>query len=155
MLKLNDILATISQRLDCPPPSPDATGVHLFPLAGDMTLKIQAIPGSDACLAWSDLLPSPSGTAAAEAMATQLLNIRLARLRQTPDIVASRDQDGVFFLYTRLAVNNATECLGRVARLLDEVEAVRRLVQAQVSVGDRALGGLGGLFSTAGIHAQS
>ncbi len=147
MLSLNEAVDAIAKQLGEPSPAADAEGDHRFALADEMELRLRALPDGR-CLAWTEVSAPAASERDAEAKAAEFLRLRLARLRRNgaadaAPVTAAAGEDGGLLLYAALAPETAAAFLEQAGELLNEAEAMRRLLS-----GTRpAASGAGSLFS--------
>ena len=125
MISFDEALTALAECLETDVPSPDGRGTRVFGLSEDMRLGVEALPGGAGLLAWSE-----AGTAEGrdtEEKAAGFLRVRLARLRGSANIEATRD-DGRLLLFWRGRPEAAQEWLDAVTTLLNEAETARRLL---------------------------
>jgi hypothetical protein len=145
------MLDLTARRLETPPPAPGPEGDFAFELADGFRLLLREWPGGDGGLAWTEAVPPAAGGAAeAEERAAKFLRLRLARLRRSASLTAARNRDGGLILHMRLKPETESECLEGLSRLLNEAEALRRLLDAGGAAPSAPSGGAFGLFSGRG-----
>ncbi len=148
MLSLDALVSCLARTLSQASPEPDAQGGYRFDLAYDMRLGVCALPEEGGIVAWSVVAggrPPEEERERAEAF----LRLRLGRVRGAGDIVATLGGEGEFLLYILARPEDEREWLERVGRLLDETEAMRRLLNAGNgggAGGGPAVMGMSGLF---------
>ncbi len=147
MLSLNEAVDAIAKQLGELPPAADADGDHRFALADDMELRLRALPDGR-CLAWTEVSAPAANEKDAEAKAAEFLRLRLARLRRSgaadaAPVTAAAGDGGELLLYAALAPQTAAAFLEQAGELLNEAEAMRRLL----SGARPAAPGAGGLFA--------
>ncbi len=129
MLSLTEAVDALTRKLGDPPAAPDENGDSVFALADDLSLRLRALPDGRS-LAWAEVAPPPARENEAEEKAAEFLRLRLARLRGTgaAGVAAAADENGRLLLYAALAPETAETLLAGVTALLNEVEAMRRLL---------------------------
>lgn len=140
MLALEQMLDSLARTLAVDKPPPDPSGAFVFGLADGMTLNVRPSPDGVGCLIWSAVASAdPNGPPSRrEARALAALQIRLARLRRHPALVAAMDEDGSIFLHCKARPATENEWLDAVSSLLNEAEAFGNLMDESAGGGRQA-----------------
>lgn len=150
MLAFAEALEIIANRLEAVVPGPDGNGDHVFELADDMLLGLRPLAADSGLVGWAAINEARPGEPREETekLAAEILRIHLARLRHAGETAPTRDDSGAFILYLRMRPDSERSLLDSVAKLLNEAEAMRRVLPGggRTATGDSLFSGMTGMF---------